>query len=173
MDDFEEQQALKRAINGDAEAFAALLGAYYDMIYRTAYKWAGNQADAQDIAQDVCVKLGGAIRNFRMDSKFSSWLYRIVLNTARDMHRKKRPHADIDAAVEIASGEESQDETLATRQLWAQVRQLPEKQRDAVLLVYGQELSHAEAAQVMECAEGTVSSYIHEAKKQLKEMVGT
>ncbi len=168
----EEQNLLKRAINGDGEAFSALVEGAYSMIYRTAYKWCGNQEDAEDIAQEVCIKLGRAIRGFRMDSAFSSWVYRITLNTVRDFQRGRKPHLPMEAAGEVADSKaEKPEENIAHAELWARVRQLPEKQRDAVLLVYAEELSHNEVAVIMECAESTVSWYIHEAKKQLKMML--
>ena len=118
-----------RAQNGDAEAFGELIEDHYDMIHRTAWKWCGNRADAEDIAQDVCVKLGSAIAGFNGRSAFSSWVYRITLNA---------------------------------------VRKLPEKQRDAVLLVYAEELSHAAAAEIMGIKEATVSFHVHEARKTLR-----
>ena len=62
-----------RAQNGDPEAFGELIEDHYDLIYRTAWKWCGNRADAEDIAQDVCVKLGQAIAGFDGRSAFSSW----------------------------------------------------------------------------------------------------
>ena len=163
----EEQQLLKQAIGGDRQAFSALLEEYYRMIYNTAFKWTGNQEDSEDIAQEVCIKLGRSIRDFRIDSKFSTWLYRIVLNTVNDFHRKKKNHRDIEDIHDLADPHSA--ESHAQRQeLWHWVIQLPEKQRDAVLLVYGEGLAHGETANAMECKESTVSWYIHEAKKQLK-----
>ena len=168
----ETQNLVKLAINGDAQAFSALMEAHYDMVYATAYKWCGHAQDAEDVAQEVCIKVGRNISRFRMDSAFTSWLYRITLNTVRDMQRKKKPDTALDAVTELTDEREKTEKTLEQQQLWLQVRQLPEKQCDAVMLVYAQELSHAETADVMGCKESTVSWYIHEAKKQLKEWMG-
>ena len=76
-----------RAQRGDAQAFGELLESHYDLIHRTAWKWCGNRADAEDIAQDVCVKLGSVLAGFDHRSAFSSWLYRITLNAVRDLQR--------------------------------------------------------------------------------------
>ena len=160
-----------RAQNGDAEAFAELIGDHYDLIHRTAWKWCGNRADAEDIAQDVCVKLGSAIASFDGRSAFSSWVYRITLNTVRDMQRAgKRRGKYADAYAEISPEDQpaEQEEAATSSQLWAAVRQLPEKQRDAVLLVYAEELSHAAAAEIMGIKEATVSFHVHEARKTLR-----
>lgn len=160
-----------RAQNGDAAAFAELIGDYYDLIHRTAWKWCGNRADAEDIAQDVCVKLGGAIAGFDGRSAFSSWVYRITLNAVRDMQRagkRRGKYADAYAEVTPEDHPAEQEAAATSRQLWDAVRRLPEKQRDAVLLVYAEELSHAAAAEIMGIKEATVSFHVHEARKTLR-----
>lgn len=160
-----------RAQNGDAEAFGELIEEHYDLIYRTAWKWCGNRTDAEDIAQDVCVKLGRAIAGFDFRSAFSSWVYRITLNAVRDMQRAGRRRGKYaDAYAEVSPEEQPADQEAATtsRQLWDAVRRLPEKQRDAVLLVYAEDLSHAAAAEIMGIKEATVSFHVHEARKTLR-----
>jgi RNA polymerase sigma factor (sigma-70 family) len=160
-----------RAQNGDAEAFGELIEDHYDLIHRTAWKWCGNRTDAEDIAQDVCVKLGSAIAGFDGRSAFSSWVYRITLNAVRDMQRaggRRARYAEAYAHVSPEDAPAEQEEAATSSQLWAAVRTLPEKQRDAVLLVYAEELSHAAAADIMGCKEATVSWHIFEARKTLR-----
>lgn len=160
-----------RAQSGDAEAFGELIEDHYDLIYRTAWKWCGNRSDAEDIAQDVCVKLGGAIASFDGRSAFSSWVYRITLNAVRDLQRagnRRGKHANDLANLTATDQPADQEDAATSRQLWAAVRQLPEKQRDAVLLVYAEELSHAAAADIMGIKEATVSFHVHEARKTLR-----
>lgn len=162
---------VRRAQNGDAKAFAELIGDQYDRIYRTAWRWCGNGHDAEDIAQDVCVRLGDAIKSFDGRSAFSSWVYRITLNMVRDAQRTgRRRGAYLDAYAEIAPTEEAamQEDAATSSQLWDAVRRLPEKQRDAVLLVYAEELNHAQAAEIMGIKEATVSFHVHEARKTLR-----
>lgn len=161
------------AAAGSRAAFSQLISGNYDLIFHVALKWSGNREDAEDIAQTVCIKLGQAIRNFRGEAKVSTWLYRLTINAAQDHHRARaREGARTKAYMTQSLVEEQpgkpgwppEDETEA---LWAAVRQLPEKTRDAVLLVYGEEMSHAEAARVLDCKEATVSWHIHDAKKRL------
>jgi RNA polymerase sigma-70 factor (ECF subfamily) len=162
---------VRRAQNGDGEAFAELIEDQYDRIFRTAWRWCGNAHDAEDIAQDVCVRLGDAIRGFDGRSAFSSWVYRITLNMVRDWQRAgRRRGAHADAYAEITPTEEapSQEDAATNKELWSAVRKLPEKQRDAVLLVYAEELNHAEAAEIMGIKEATVSFHVHEARKTLR-----
>ncbi len=162
---------LARAKKGDGDAFAALIGGHYDLIYRTAYKWCGSRADAEDIAQDVCVKLPAALKSFDGRSAFTSWLYRVTLNVVRDMQRaraRRGRHADALAEVSTETVESEQEEATTARQLWSAVRLLPDQQRDAGRLVYGEDLSHAAAADIMGIKESTVSFHVHEAKKTLR-----
>lgn len=165
------QALVARARNGDPDAFAELVEGQYDAIFRTAWRWCGNRHDAEDIAQEVCVKLGQAIAGFDGRSAFSSWVYRITLNAVRDWHRAgKRRGRNVDAYAEISPVEQAADQEQAATnsQLWEAVRRLPEKQRDAVLLVYAEELTHAEAADIMGIKEATVSFHVHEARKTLR-----
>jgi RNA polymerase sigma-70 factor, ECF subfamily len=167
-----DAELIGRAQGGDGGAFGTLLERHYDFVYRAAYRWCGKKADAEDIAQEVCVRLGRAIRDYHGSGAFTTWLYTMTLNAARDMMRKTaRETVKIDAygAYALISGEaEPEDQAEA---LWAAVRMLPGKQRDAVLLVYGEGLSHAAAAEAMGISETTVSWHIHEAKKRLKTLM--
>ncbi len=165
-----DAELVKRAAAGDRDAFAELLARHYDRIYRIAWKWAGNRADAEDIAQDVCVKLGRAIRSFDGRAAFSSWLYRVTLNTVRDrarsVRRMERRVAELAVVAERSAPPADCDDPLD--ELWAAVRQLPDAERDTVLLVYAEGKTQAEAGDVLGCAEGTVAWRIAKAKKQLK-----
>jgi|TARA_A100001391_G_scaffold51156_2_gene31174 RNA polymerase sigma-70 factor (ECF subfamily) len=168
------EDTIARAAKGDRAAFAALVSHHYDFLYRTAYKWCGNREDAEDVAQDVCIKLATAISGFDGRSAFTSWLYRIVLNAVRDRQRQgKRRSRQAEALLHVSPGEMAPEQESATTQsqIWDAVRKLPEKQRDAVLLVYGEEMAHAEVAVIMGTKESTVSWYVHEAKKALKGLV--
>ncbi|WDR07538.1 RNA polymerase sigma factor [Devosia rhodophyticola] len=162
---------VRRAQGGDADAFGQILTRHYDLIYRTAYKWCGDQSDAEDVAQEVCAKLGSAIASYDGRAQFSSWLYRIVLNSVRDMQRaRSRRNRHVDALAHVSPQQTAPDQEafVTAGQLWDAVRGLPDNQRDAVLLVYAEELSHAAVAKILECREATVSWYVHEARKKLK-----
>lgn len=167
---------VNRARDGDRNAFGLLVERHYDFIHRVAWRWAGNRADAEDIAQDVCVRLGKAIRSYRGGGALTTWLYAMTLNAARDLKRKSaRESAKAEAygVHALVSGGEAYEPAAEdpAERLWATVRTLPDKQREAVLLVYGEGLSHAEAADVMGSAEATVSWHVHEAKKRLRQLL--
>jgi RNA polymerase sigma-70 factor (ECF subfamily) len=167
-----------RASEGDRSAFGALVERHYDFVYRVAFRFAGRRADAEDIAQEVCARLGKAIRGYRGGSAFTTWLYAIVANASRDFLRKSARDADratayrAQALIDGEAGEGALEDADPADALWDAVRQLPDKQCQAVTLVYGEGLSHADAAELMAVAEPTVSWHIHEAKKRLKALLG-
>lgn len=164
-----------RAREGDRAAFVALVERHYDFIHRVAFRLTGRRDDAEDLAQEVCARLGKAVASYRGGAAFTTWLYAIVLNAARDQMRRSAREAakaaafGVHALVSGASPGELDDPVDA---MWAAVRKLPDKQREAVTLVYGEGLSHAEAAEIMAVAEPTVSWHVHEAKKRLKALLG-
>jgi RNA polymerase sigma factor (sigma-70 family) len=160
-----------RAKAGDRLAFSQLIENNYDFIFRTACKWTGKKSDAEDIAQEVCIKLATAIQSFDGRSAFTSWLYRVTLNMVRDMQRSTtRRGKNIDAFTLVHPEDDpgGQEESTAAKEIWAAVSELPEKQREAIMLVYGEDMNHAEAGLIMGCKEATVSWHIHEAKKTLR-----
>jgi RNA polymerase sigma-70 factor (ECF subfamily) len=162
----------KRAAAGERAAFAALVERHYDRIYRLAWRWSGARSHAEDIAQDVVVKLATAIKTFRGESEFSTWLYRVAYATAVDSIRSRQRIVSLSPSNMLALTESATDQTpednVLGQELWAAVRALPGQQRDAVLLVYGEDLTHQEAAAIMGCTEKTVSWHLHEARKRLR-----
>lgn len=176
MSDGTDRQLAERAAAGDRAAFAVLAERHYDRVYRLAWRWSGTQTLAEDIAQDVMLKLATAIRSFRGDAEFSTWLYRIAYTAAIDHQRAAQrivsfAPSDMMMLTQAAPLEPAvstpEDEVIGA-ELWQAVRALPDQQRDAVLLVYGEDLTHLEAAEIMGCAEKTVSWHLFEARKRLR-----
>jgi len=166
-----DDDLVPRAKAGDREAFGLLVERHYDFIFRTACKWTGKKSDAEDIAQEVCIKLATAIQQFDGRSKFTSWLYRVTLNMVRDMQRSaSRKNKTVDAFTLVHPEDDpgGQEEATTSHEIWERVGALPDKQREAIMLVYAEEMNHAEAAEIMGCKEATVSWHIHEAKKTLR-----
>lgn len=169
--DATDSDLIERAKGGDRKAFGTLVERHYGFVYRAAYRWCGKKVDAEDIAQEVCARLGKAIRDYRGGGAFTTWLYTMTLNAARDMMRKTAREAAKTSAYGVhalIAGEPAEETDDPVDALWAAVRNLPDKQRDAVMLVYGEGVSHAVAADAMAISETTVSWHIHEAKKRLK-----
>ncbi len=164
----------RRAADGDRAAFSELVASQYNFIFATAFKWCGDREDAQDVAQDVCIKLARIIASYDGRAAFSTWLYRVVINAVRDMQRAAmRQNKRYDQLREISTSQSipDQEQSTLTGELWAAIRALPERQRDAMLLVYGEEKTHAQSAEIMKCREATISGHIHTAKKTLKKLL--
>jgi len=164
----------KAAASGNRGAFEELLALHYQTIYKIAFQWCGNQADAQDITQNACIKLARAINSFRGDAKFTSWLYQLVINTAKDWQRQQsaisRKHI-YDTQADIAIKPDI-DEPIYAQQVMLKVYHLPEREKEALLLVASGGLSHLEAAMLIGCQESTISWRIHEARKKLNTLFG-
>lgn len=161
------------AQGGDAFAFEKIVEGHYDAMFKMAYKWCGNQNDAQDITQDACLKLARGINSFRHDCAFSSWLYRLVINTAKDWYKAQNRHPKGDEGMDYVAIEgESAEDTHYAKQIWHAVYGLPEGEKEALLLVAAQGLSHKEAAELLNIKESTVSWRIHEARKKLTSLFG-
>ena len=94
---------ITRAARGDTTAFQALVEQHRSMVYRVAYQFAGNHYDAEDITQDVFIKVYRSLPRFRLDAQFTSWIYRIAMNACID-HRRRQPTA---AVVPITGGRRS------------------------------------------------------------------
>lgn len=167
-------ELIQRARGGDGQAFGRLVERHYAFVHRLAYRWCGRKADAEDIAQEVCIRLGRAIRGYRGGGAFTTWLYAVTLNAARDHARKGARETARMAAYGVHAlvvGQTEDEPGDPVEALWEAVRQLPDRQREAVTLVYGEGASHALAAEALGVSEATVSWHIHEAKKRLKALM--
>ena len=175
MQEKSDSELIGNALKGDARAFSVLVERHYMLMYKAAYKWCGTRADAQDIAQDAAIKLAENLHSFRFESAFTTWLYRLVINVAKDYMRKKNLRDGRELGLyedmEMESGASSQEDQMAAREVMAALYDLPEKLRDAVLLVCCEGLSHKEAGEILDCAEATVSWRVHEARKQLNNLI--
>lgn len=159
------------AAGGDREAFGRLLERHYDLVYRVAYRYAGSAADAEDIAQDVCVTLAGKLGGFGRRSRFTTWLISVVINRCRDHLRRRRSAQSLVERYGVLREAEDADRADSNRRsawLHQALQSLQPELRETVLLVVAEELSHAEAAAILGCAETTVSWRMHEAKKRLR-----
>ena len=168
MDEPELTGLIRRAQGGDRAAFARLVDGQYDTIHRFAWKWSGHQADAQDIAQQACIKLAGSLPQFRFQSAFRSWLYHLVLSCARDWQRAQRRHEHDELPDDHPAAQGSRtDDAIYVTQLLNQLDRLGEGMKDTALLVHAEGLSHAEAGAVLGVSESTISWRIHTMRKQM------
>lgn len=162
------------AARGDREAFGRLLERHYDTVYRVAYRYCGSAPDAEDIAQDICISLPAKLSRFGNKSRFTTWLYSVTLNACRDFSRRRKSSCGLaERYVVFRNTEDANQANSDRRSAWLRdaLARLEPAMRETVLLVIDEELSHSEAAEVLGCAESTVSWRMHKAKQQLREQM--
>jgi RNA polymerase sigma-70 factor (ECF subfamily) len=172
------------AAGGDASAFQALVERHRSMVYRVAYQFAGNHHDAEDIAQEVFIKVYRSLERFRQEAQLSSWLYRIVMNACIDHRRRHAP------AGSAPFGEEAEHKMLNTPEetpgpeqrayagelgavLEAAIGELPKGQRLVFIMRHHQGLKLCEIAEALGLAEGTVKRQLHAAVRRLRQALST
>jgi RNA polymerase sigma-70 factor (ECF subfamily) len=158
------------AIGGDRAAFGELLNRHYDRIHALAWRMTGSRADADDIAQDVCCLLVEKIGGFRGEAKFSTWLCGIVFNCCRDHRRRRRSFEGLTQRLAVLTGlTRGPDGRDLHDQVWidSAISRLKPAYRDTVVLVVSQQLTHAEAADILGISEATVSWRMHEVRRML------
>jgi len=171
---------------GDETALAPLVEKYKRMVYRLAMQITKNHADADDVMQEVFIKVYRSIRTFRKGAAFETWLYRIAVNEALNFvkRRKRQRESALEAASEaeyeaitryraqIANDPHVHAEKAELRHhVTEAVNNLPPKHRTVVILHEFEALTHAEIASILNCSEGTVRSRLHYARKKLRTML--
>ena len=159
---------------GDRAAFQLLFETYKDKVFSIAvYSSGGDRAVADDVTQQIFLKLFTAIRQFRGDSEFTTWLYRLVVNACLDERRRRRrllPWGET-VAMRNPSDKKPQEKQYARLEIAEAVREaigeLKPKFRLPILLKYIEGLSYEEIARVMGCSKGTVASRLNRGHSQL------
>ena len=168
-----DEALAQAAAQGDSGAFSTLLQRHYDRLFAFAFRLTGHRAEAEDLTQDICAALPAKLRSFRGSARFTTWLYRVVVNAAHDRRRRAAAHSraaegwgDWETArqADIAAGAEAAD------WLTQAMRALPADLRDTVALVLGEDLTQAQAAEVLGISEGTVAWRMSQVKTHLRAM---
>lgn len=172
MSEQDDSQLIKKAQGGDSAAFEALVNRHYDTMFRMAFKYCGRRNDAEDITQEACIKLAHGLDSFKGDSAFTSWLYRLVINAAKDWYKSQNRHPSSSDGLEIVTLAAKAEDQVYAQEVLTEVYKLPEGEKDALLLVMSEGLSHKEAGKILGCKESTISWRIHEARKKLEAVFG-
>jgi RNA polymerase sigma-70 factor (ECF subfamily) len=167
----EERDWIRRSQEGDFEAYEALVSNYQRMIHSLTYRMTGSIADAEDLAQEIFIQAYWRLNTFRGEAKFSSWLYRIGINTCLNWRKReqRREQLQEEWARQDCPCEAVDDKA---ERVQAALMRLPAKQRAAIILTTYDEMSHAETARVLGCSETTVSWRLFAARKSLKKWLG-
>jgi len=182
---------VRRAQAGDRAALSALVQSQQSYVYSIAMSLMHNPADAADMTQDAFIRLMRSLGTYRAETKFTTWLYRLVTNICLDgLRRRGRPIGSLDESSSAQAGEDAQTagERLTDTDRWAQPEQeielresasevrealgsLPPAQRLALTLHYFEDLRYEDIAEVMGLPLNTVKSHIRRGKERLALML--
>lgn len=155
---------------GDVQAYEVLVRRHRDRMYRIALRMLGNPHDADDVTQDVAIQLWTAVAGFAGTARFTTWLYRVVINRCVNHQRQSRPTRALTDDAEhpvVAGAEESAIAAQRTRATMAAVAALPEEQRAALVLHQMEGLSYREVAGVLTVSEAVVRGRLARARRTL------
>ena len=176
-----DQALVERVQRGDKKAFDALVLKYQQRIINVLSRYMRDQSEVQDIAQEAFIKAYRALPNFRGDSAFYTWLYRIAINTAKNYlvaQGRRPPKADIDAAdaeqyegvsslKDYATPEHEMMRDEIQKVVFQAIDELPEDLKTAITLRELEGMSYEDIAEAMDCPIGTVRSRIFRARESV------
>lgn len=180
----DEKELVERFQNGEQEAFNELVNRYHGKIYNLVYKYVPNSETAKDLSQEIFIKAYRALPNFKRQSAFYSWLYRIAVNLCIDFIRQQKRgqtlsfedlsagNNDEPAFNDVSPLPPDQIETKELGQIIGQaVQQLPPKQQHVFNLRYHDGLQLKEIAAQLDRSEGTIKAHLHHAHKRLRTLL--
>jgi len=168
-DDLSDAELVKQFKSGDSSAFDAIVRRFQDRVFRLASVWLYDDQGAADVTQEVFIRGHKGLRKFRFRSAPFTWLYRVTRNVCNEFNRARRSEALVDEPPDTSSMPDRQvashDSARRVRQL---VENLPDRQREVVMLRIFEDLSVRETASAMGCREGTVKALLHKATNSLR-----
>ncbi|HEX9757312.1 MAG TPA: sigma-70 family RNA polymerase sigma factor [Nitrospiria bacterium] len=172
---------VQRVQNGETEAFEALVIRYGHRIFNLLYRWLGNYDEASEVAQEVFLSAFRAIKQFRGDSSFSTWIYRISINQAKNRKKKLKPDwqrialahgGPEEGGLEISSSELDPSQAYEQKEVQKRVQEginhLSQEEALLILLHDFQEVPYEGMAEILDLPLGTVKSRLHRARQSLK-----
>ena len=168
----EQGETLERLVQcaqaGNRDAFDQLISFFEKKVMKTALYLTGNLADAEDVAQEVYIKIFQQLPKLRQPGKVESWVYRMTVNTAHDLHRKRRIWGSLKKLLIAVVPTDPVIRREICNHLIEALRQLPFNERAAFILKELHDLETTEAAEILGCRPVTVRGYLHSARKKLR-----
>ena len=170
----DDAELVRKHLSGDPDAFRALYEKYGEKVFASAYRIVGEYHAAADLVQEVFVKIHGELRNFKFESKFSTWLFRVTVNHAINRSSEGTRHARIHEKI----GRDGKGDPGGTKEgrpvddeVHRALQQLSPKLRTVISLRYLEGLSYEEIAEILEISIGTVKSRLFLAHETLRPML--
>ena len=167
-----DEELVRRARAGDEAAFSELILRHRAAVYRTAWRLCRDHAEADDLSQEAFVKAYRALGSFRGESKFSTWLTRIVMNLAFTARQTRRPSVSIEEVRAIPAGGPAADRALLGQQVRTAVEALPPRQKQVLLLKVYEGLKFQEIADLAGISVGTAKATFFHAVRSLRGRLG-
>lgn len=181
MDTNQEIELIQEILDGNTNKFKAIADEYGEQLFRVALGYMHSGEEAEDIVQESLIKAYNSLRFFKGESRLSTWLYRITVNTCiNELEKRKRRWMFGSGGVKSeniteifgSTNQENPEQQLIDKETTTKVRKaidtLPQKQKSAFILQRYQDLSQQEIAQIMEITEGAVEQLLQRAKSNLK-----
>ncbi len=182
-----DNEYIKLILQGERQKFRIFVERYQQMVFRTCMGFVHNREDADELTQDVFIQAYQSLPDFKMESAFSTWLYRIAVNASLNKVRKSRKTnffqligsylggSDQEALLVSAPDPDDPEKILIKQEHSQWLRNaldsLPENQRTAIVLSKYDDLPQREIARIMNITEGAVEALLQRAKKNLREML--
>lgn len=182
----EDQVLIERAQKGDRGALDSLIRKHERRAYQYAFRLTSNAEEAGDVVADAFVRVYSALQNFKGQSAFTTWLYRILTNCYLDLRKKEksRQTASLDTTLVTAEGEverQIEDDGLTPHELFERgereravqdaVAELPEYQRAMIVMYHAESMSYEEIAEALDLPIGTVKSRLNRARLSLRQLL--
>lgn len=177
----DEMLLINKAAKGDSWAFEQLVNKYEARLYSVALRMCGNREDAQDCLQDAMLRIYRSLDRFKGQSAFSTWAYRITMNTCLDELRRRRSRAATsldalletgwDPAAETVTPEDAAISAEQRRELEAAIANLPEDMRSAIILREMHDMTYEEISEALDTNIGTVKSRISRGRERLRQLI--
>ena len=176
MDTETDQALLARYMRGDREAFAVLIVRYQKPLYNAAFWVLRNAEDANDVTQNVFLRVAERCDDYDPKFRFFSWIYRITVNEALNFRRRHAREEELDDEVDLPAAESANPEwQLAegqqARRVRAALMSMSTSHRMVLTLRHFSECSYEEIAQILDLDEKTVKSRLHEARLRLRALL--
>ena len=176
-----DELLLRRAQNGDPEAFGRLMEPLEQLVWRVCWHYTGNREAAEDCGQEAMIRIWRNLGSYRGDCALESWVYRIAANCCMDWLRKKKRDRSVSVEPLREQGFDPADTSPGTaeqvvakderQRLREAISLLPDEQREALILTQLEKVPYEEAARALGVSEGTVKSRVNRAKTRLKELL--
>lgn len=180
-----ETELIQQLRDGDEQAFKYLVETYQDMVFNTALGVVQNAEDAEDVSQEVFIRVYRSIHTFKGDSKISTWIYRITVSCALDLIRSRKSKKRF-TFLQRLFGEQNEplhelpdfhhpgvqlDQKENAARLFKAIDKLPDNQKTAFILHKLEDLSYQEISDVMQTSVSAVESLMHRAKQNLRKIL--